>query len=163
MATPHGSGQARLSPAGLQAICIYEGIRLVPYLDSAGIWTYGVGAIRDMQGKRVTRLTPPLRSVDEAMLLLARDSILAAGGIDRLISAALRQNQVDALGSWIYNLGEARLRSSTLRGCINREEAERIREEWVKWCRAGGRVVQGLLVRRQAELLMWAACPQNGA
>jgi lysozyme len=50
-----------------------------------------------------------------------------------------------------YNLGVARYRASTLRKRINEDDFEGAKVELKKWIRGGGKVLPGLVRRRQAE------------
>lgn len=91
----------------------FEGCKLAPYRDSAGIPTIGIGCTFYPGGKRVTMQDKPLRSKEEAYALLA--TVLA--GFEDEVSIftkniKLTQNQFDALVVFHYNTGA--LRSSTL-------------------------------------------------
>ena len=63
----------------------------------------------------------------------------------------LNQNQFDALVSFTYNLGAGALGSSTLLGKLNRGDFEGAADEFPKWNKAGGKVLNGLVKRRAAE------------
>ena len=72
--------------------------------------------------------------------------------VDSYCRDDINQNQFDALVSFAYNLGPANLKSSTLLKKVNANpEDETIRAEFMKWTKAGGRVLRGLVRRREAE------------
>ena len=121
---------------GLACIEREEGLRLSPYRDVAGIWTYGVGNIRDLDGRPVTRDTPPLTEA-QAQLLLARDAGKTWQGVCALtVGCRLTENELGALLSFTYNLGINALRTSSLRQSIVAGRAPP-EDEWTRWCLAG--------------------------
>ena len=143
-----------MSSEGIALIQRWESCRLKVYQDSIGIWTIGFGAIRGLDGLRLTAVSPSITQA-QACFLLLRDSKIAAQAVAALIDRQLSGAQAGALGSWVFNLGESRLKTSTLRRVINSGQIGRIAEEWVKWNRAGGKVLAGLTARRQAELAVY--------
>jgi lysozyme len=145
----------RCGEAGLRIIRAFESFRAAPYLCPAGWWTIGWGAVRDLDGRRVTSATPPLTGEDQGETLLARDVRVAEAAIRRLIRVLLTQQQFDALCSWTYNFGSGHLQASTLRAKINREEHEDIPEELRRWIYGGGRKLAGLIRRREAEARLY--------
>jgi GH24 family phage-related lysozyme (muramidase) len=83
--------------------------------------------------------------------LLAHELLSFERSVDKLITAELTQVMFDALVSFTYNLGSGNLQSSTLRMKLNRGNYEGAADEFPKWRKAGGRVLQGLVRRRIAE------------
>ena len=78
--------------------------------------------------------------------------------IQKLVKVPLKQNQFDALVSWVYNLGGTNLRRSTLLQRINDDsDSSRadIPYQIKRWNRADGKVLDGLVRRREAEALLW--------
>ncbi len=146
-----GARPLLLSLAGLELIRRWESLRLAPYLCPAGYWTIGYGAIWGPDGARVTALTAPV-TPDLAQALLARDCRIAQLGVTRNVRPALTQGEFDALTSFVFNLGETRFRHSTLLMQLNREQFAACPGEFLKWDRAGGRVLRGLRLRREAEV-----------
>ena len=90
--------------------------------------------------------------VDE---LFTRDVRRFERGVERLITAPLTQGQFDSLVSFGFNLGLGALQRSTLRQKINRGNYESASGEFTRWVRAGGKVLRGLVLRRQAEQAMF--------
>jgi lysozyme len=128
----------------------FEGFRSAPYQDSVGVWTIGFGSTRDENSLPVTANTPPVTE-DDARVLARRDLMSAAAEVTRDVSVDLTDNQVAALEDFIYNLGAGNFRSSTLLRKLNAGDYDGAAAEFDKWDMAGGRVLAGLLRRRQAE------------
>ena len=129
----------------------FEGLYLTPYLCPAGVATVGFGATHYEDGTPV-RLTdaPITRERAEAMLLhMVRTTYLPA--VARMCVGADTPARAAALIDFAFNLGTGRLQASTLRKRVNAQDWEGARAELMKWTRAGGRVLRGLVLRRQAE------------
>lgn len=139
----------RIPPQALTLVKSFEGFSPTVYKCSAGVDTIGYGhALR--KGESFSHITE-----DEALELLAQDMQSAAAAVDRLIRVPLNDNQLSALISWTFNLGSGALQRSTLRMRLNRGEYWAVPMEMMKWTRARGRVVKGLVRRRQAEAALW--------
>jgi len=128
----------------------FEGCHLEPYLCPAKIPTIGFGATRYPNGKKVSMDDPPIL-MEQAQGILAFDLEKFAYGVLRLIKVNLNINEHAALISFSYNLGLGNLQNSTLRSKLNRNERIAAANEFPKWCRAGGRKLKGLVLRREAE------------
>lgn len=128
---------------GLALIKHFEGLSLKAYKDVAGFWTIGYGHL-------LKAPCPPITQ-EQADALLKLDLFKAEQAVSRLIAVPLSQGQFDALVSFTFNLGAARLKASTLRQKLNRGDYQGAALEIPKWRMAGGRVVAGLVRRRQAE------------
>lgn len=133
----------------------FEGCRLTPYLDVAGIPTIGYGAIYNLKGNRV-RLDEPDISQEEADALLARDVALATATVNRLCPIrGLSDGKLAALTDFTFNLGSGTLQHSTLRMFVQSGDFALVPEQFRKYIHAGGRVVAGLVKRREAEIEAW--------
>lgn len=140
----------KISPAGVDLICKFEGFRSEPYLCPANVWTYGYGATRDFRGERVREQSPPISESDARRLLeveLRRFERI----VRWLVPVDLDQNQFDALVSFSYNLGGGALQASTLRRNILAGDMEAAAREFDRWIFAGGKKQRGLIRRRAAE------------
>jgi lysozyme len=135
----------KTSERGISLIKHFEGFRANPYKCAAGVWTIGYGHTAG-----VTADAPPI-SEDEAEELLAADIQKFERTVAKLISSNITQAQFDALVSFAFNLGGAALQRSTLRQKINRGDHAGATKEFYRWVRAGGKVLQGLVLRRSAE------------
>jgi len=77
------------------------------------------------------------------------------GYINNMVTVDLEQNQFDALVSWVFNLGSSNLSSSTLLKKINNKEFDAVPEQIKRWNKAGGKVLDGLIKRRNSEALLF--------
>ena len=73
-----------------------------------------------------------------------------------MVNCPLSQNQFDALVSWVYNLGPANLQASTLLKVLNAGDYAGVPAQIKRWNKAGGKVLEGLTRRRQAEADLFA-------
>ena len=141
----------KLGSKGLELIKSFEGFYSKPYLDPIGIPTIGYGATYYPNGKKVTMKDKPLTE-KEASDLLKQMMTTYENDVKRLVKRELNQNQFDALVSFTYNLGGANLGKSTLLKKVNANPCDKtIKDEFLKWNKAGGKVLNGLTRRRNAE------------
>lgn len=126
-----------------------EGVRLDPYFDPVGILTNGVG--------HVLRNGDPRGPVDMAQVeqWLAKDLTIAWDGVRRNVRVDLTQGQVDALTSFVLNEGERQFSTSTLLRLINLNVMDEAARQFERWTLAGGKVLPGLVKRREAERLLF--------
>jgi lysozyme len=136
---------------GIELIKAFEGFRSKPYKCPAGIPTIGYGATFYPGGKKVTMADEPITE-EQGTELLQSMLVNFEKYVDSYCRDDINQNQFDALVSFAYNLGPANLKSSTLLKKVNANpEDETIRAEFMKWVKAGGKTLQGLVKRRTAE------------
>lgn len=152
----------RVSAAAIQMIKHHEGVRRRAYRCPALLWTQGVGHVLYPEQAKLPmdeRRHFPLRAEDnrawsdeEIDRVLAQDLMRFERGVARLCPAALgHQGRFDALVSFAFNVGLGNLQRSGLRMKTNRGEFEDAAEEFMKWTKAGGRVLPGLVKRRRDE------------
>ena len=132
----------------------FEGLRLSPYLCSAGVPTIGFGATYYEDGTSVTLRDPPISKerADALLLWMVRRVYLPA--VMKLCPAVDKPQRIAALIDFTFNLGVGRLKGSTLRKRINAEQWELVPAELRKWTRGGGKVLRGLVIRREAEIAL---------
>jgi lysozyme len=144
----------------------HEGVKTRPYRCPALLWTVGVGHVIDPSHATVKyeerRNLPIPEGWDRVLSMGEVDAILAQDlgrferGVARLCPAALgHQGRFDALVSFAFNVGLGNLQRSGLRMKTNRGEFEDAAEEFLKWTKAGGRVLPGLVKRRNDERAMY--------
>ena len=134
----------KISANGIGLLVHFEGFRDKAYRDSAGVWTIGYGSTKGVHaGQRITR--------DQAAIRLADDVAKAEADVSLLVNVPLTQGQFDALVSFVYNLGAGALARSTLIRRLNSGDYSGAADEFMKWVKAGGRRLQGLVRRRAAE------------
>lgn len=136
---------------GIELVKSFEGFRSKPYKCPAGVPTIGYGATFYPNGKKVTMADAALTE-EQATELLAHTLTSFEKYVDSYCRDDVNQNQFDALVSFAYNLGPANLKSSTLLKKVNADpNDETIRAEFMKWVKAGGKTLKGLVRRREAE------------
>jgi len=141
----------KLNTAGYRLICRFEGFSSKPYLDSIKVPTIGYGNTFYSNGKRVSLLDQPITEL-EAFEMFKTIADKFASKVSKLVTAPLDQSQFNALVSLTYNIGPANFEKSTLLRKVNFNHFDpSIREEFMKWNKAGGNVLKGLTIRRKAE------------
>ena len=140
----------KTSDMGLSLIKSFEGFRAKPYLCPAGVPTIGYGATYYPDGRRVTMQDKPVSEADATDMLR---SMLASyeAGVSRYVLVPVTQGQFDALVSFAYNLGLSALKGSTLLRLVNARDYAGAAAQFLRWNRAGGKVLPGLTRRREAE------------
>ena len=111
----------RVNQEAIDIIKHFEGYSSTVYEDPIGIPTIGYGSIWDKEGNRLTMEHRPITE-PEAEYLLVRELRHVEKAVTKLIVVPLTVNQFSAIGSLTYNIGSSRLKSSTLRSKINRED-----------------------------------------
>jgi lysozyme len=151
-----------ISPKALKMIAHHEGTRLKPYRCPAALHTIGVGHVlypeqgaMKMEDRIKFQLKPEdnrLFTREEIDAILAQDLERFERGVLKYCpSASSRQAWLDALVSFSFNVGLGTLQRSTLRQKHNRGDYEGAADEFLKYCKAGGKVLRGLENRRKDE------------
>lgn len=146
-------GVAVVARSMVRGLCVrFEGLYRRPYLCPAGVPTIGIGSTRYEDGTRVA-LTDPAITEERAYQLLDFELDTVALPAARLLCPPCRTEpgMQAALADFVYNLGAARLAGSTLRKKINAGDIDGAKIELRKWTRGGGKVLPGLVLRREAE------------
>lgn len=140
----------KVNSKGIQLIKSFEGCLLNAYLDSVKVPTIGYGATFYRDGIKV-KLGDKITQ-EQANDLLEWHIQEFAEGVEKLIKVELNDNQFSALVSFAFNLGIGNLQKSALLKKVNENPNNHmIRTEFAKWNRAGGKVLNGLTRRRNAE------------
>ncbi len=132
-----------------QFVKAHEGCKLTAYKDLGGIWTCGWGAT----GPDIHEGTVWSQEAADARLL--SDLANAQAGVRRQMKVAIALNQEAALVSFVFNLGESRLKDSTLLHLLNQGDELGAAEQFPRWSNAGGRKIKGLLKRRFEEAALF--------
>lgn len=132
----------------------FEGLRLSPYLCSAGVPTIGFGATYYEDGTSVTLRDPPISKerADALLLWMVRRVYLPA--VVKLCPAVDKPQRIAALIDFTFNLGVGRLKGSTLRRKVNAGDWEAVPAELRKWVLGSGKKLRGLVIRREAEIAL---------
>ena len=94
-------------------------------------------------------------SMKEAEDLLIHEMDEYEGYVNHMVKVDLKQNEFDALVAWVFNLGPSNFSSSTLLQKINIKDWDDVPNQIKRWNKAGGKVLQGLIRRREAEALLF--------
>lgn len=132
----------------------FEGLYLTPYLCPAGVPTIGRGATYYEDGTRVTLRDPAITRERAESLLLWMVRTIYLPAVMRLCPGVDNPNRLAALIDFTFNLGSGKLKASTLRKRVNAGRWQDVPAELRKWTRGGGRVLRGLVIRREAEVAL---------
>ena len=134
----------KLGERGTEILKYFEGCKLTAYQDSVGVWTIGYGHTKGVyDGMTITQ--------DQAEQMLLSELEEYEGYIENMVTVPLTQNQFDALVVWVYNLGPTNFKNSTLLKELNAGNYNAAGQEITRWNKAGGKVLAGLVKRREAE------------
>ena len=133
----------RTSDEGVNLIKSFEGLRLQAYLCPAGVWTIGYGHTKGVRkGDVITE--------EDAEQMLRDDLIGFERCVTENVEVPLAQNQFDALVSFAFNVGCGAFKGSTLLRRLNAGDPD-ASDELLRWTKAGGVEVAGLVTRRSDE------------
>lgn len=129
----------QISQKGIDLIKRFEGCRLEAYKCPAGIWTIGYGHTKDVKpGQKITEI--------QAEEFLKQDLKTFETQVNNNVFISLNQNQFDALVSFTYNCGLGNLKTLT-----KNRNADKIANALLLYNKAGGKTLEGLKRRREAE------------
>ncbi len=149
--TPTTTKATSVSMNGIECIKHDEGFRKKPYLCTSNIPTIGFGTTYYEDGRKVT-LQDEFITLERAMeLLMHHVKTQIQEPLNKLIKTDLNQNQYDALTSFVYNVGIGNFGKSTMLKLINEGKMKEAAAEFHKWNKGNGKVVPGLVLRRQRE------------
>jgi len=147
----------RVPPQAIELAKRFEGFhrvpkhdpnRAYPYICPAGYLTIGYGHLCDPKH-------PPITEA-EAEVYLARDLQTALAATLRYcpVLATEPEGRLAAIVDFTFNLGAGRLQASTLRRRVNQRDWPEAAREFRRWVRGGGRILPGLVARREAEVML---------
>lgn len=143
----------QISPHGLEKLKQWEGLKTKAYKDAGGVWTIGyghtamAGSPQPYQGQVITAA--------EAENILLKDLVQYEAAIENNVNVKLNDNQFAALVSFAFNVGIGAFKNSTLLKKLNQGDFNAVPTELMKWTKAGGKKLQGLVNRRRAEGYLW--------
>jgi lysozyme len=123
----------------------FEGLRLEAYICPAGVWTIGYGTTDGIkQGMKI--------SLEEAEDLLANECQRFYNGVLEEVGNICNERQIGALISFVYNVGVGAFEGSTLLKVIKKNPNDvHIKNEFMRWVFANGKMMRGIERRRKAE------------
>lgn len=153
----------KVSNEFLETLADWEGFELKPYKDVAGYITIGVGHLLKSSEKSTGMLDINGQQVpwkdgitkEECLELLKQDLHLCENILNTSLKVKLNQDQYDAIISFIFNVGGTNFKNSTLLKVLNKRLYSEVPIQLSKWNRAGGKIVKGLINRRNKEIDLW--------
>jgi lysozyme len=152
-----------MSDHGKRLLAQWEGFERNVYLDVAGLPTIGVGHLLtkdELSSERIViggdAIDYTLGLTDEQVYdLLGQDLERFERVVNDSVEPDLAQHQFDALVSFAFNVGGGAFRQSTLLKRLNARDFADVPSQLRRWIRSGGRIVQGLVNRRENEIKLW--------
>ena len=146
----------KTSVNGLRLIQEFEGFSAKPYKCSAGVWTIGYGSTYYPNGKRVAANDAPItREYAEEMQrhIIAKDFEPHINTLlkDEIASGFVNQNMYDAMVSLVYNIGASNFKRSSVVRHLKNGDKLKAADAFLLWNKAGGKVLNGLVRRREKE------------
>jgi lysozyme len=142
-------------PNAIRIIEDREGLRLKPYLDprpNNPIPTIGLGTITYPDGRKVTMQDKPITKEQAYEYMNHHINTIVVPAINRQVKVDINKNELEALISFVYNIGQGNFSTSTMRRLLNAGEPRIVvANEFDRWNKAGGKVLAGLVTRRRME------------
>jgi lysozyme len=143
-----------LGLAGEALIKRYEGFRPYPYLCPANVPTIGYGSTVYPNGRKVS-LADPKITESIADQLFHAVMVVYCDRLNALIKKPISQNQFDAICSLAYNIGTGAFAKSAVLRMVNAGKMTEACNAFMSWTKGGGKVLPGLVARRNAEMLLF--------
>jgi len=146
----------QMSPEGMNALLKkFEGCKLTAYRCPANVCTIGYGHTTSAGAPPVKDgMTITQQQADD---ILSCDLVKFETAVHNMVHQPLNQHQFDVLVDFAYNAGIGNLQSSTLLKKVNAAKFDEVPAELMKWNKGGGKVLPGLVRRRQAESAWWVS------
>ena len=143
-----GTINMNISNEGISLIKKFEGCELEAYYDAVNVLTIAYGRTKGVKaGDTCTQ--------EQADAWLEEELHEYGGYVNDAVKVDLEQNQFDALVAWTYNLGPTNLNKSSMLVEINNKNWDEVPHQIKRWNKAGGKVLEGLVRRREAESLLF--------
>ena len=134
----------KTSKNGIELIKKYEGCVLTSYKCPSNVWTIGYGHTKNVKGgMKITK--------KQAEAYLKSDLTIYEDAVNKYVKVPINQNQFDALVSFSFNCGIGALKTSTLLRKLNKRDYSGAANEFLRWNKANGKVLNGLVKRRKEE------------
>jgi len=144
----------QMSEEGKNALLkLFEGCKLKAYRCPANVCTIGYGHTNAAGAPMVTDSS--VITQQQAEDILRHDLVKYETAVHEMVTQPLNQHQFDVLVDFAYNAGIGNLKSSTLLKKVNAGKFDDVPAELMKWTKGGGKVLPGLVRRRQAESAWW--------
>ena len=146
----------KISDKGLKLIQEFEDFVSTPYQDSARVWTIGYGSTYYPNGKKVTKFDKPINRLYAETIqknVIARDFEPVINELleKEIASGFITQNMYDAIISLTYNIGVNGFKRSSVLRLLKQGDKQNAADAFLLWNMAGGKVLRGLVRRRERE------------
>ena len=149
----------KVNKAGIDLIKEFEGLKLEAYKCPAGVWTIGYGTT-SRAGVGIKPEAGMVITEAEAEWYLEQAVAKFAAGVEAVITAPVDENEFAAMVSLAYNIGMTGFRKSSALRHFNAGDKAKAAAAIKLWNKAGGKVLAGLVRRREAEVaLFWTPVP----
>jgi lysozyme len=153
----------KISEKGKKLLAKWEGFETQVYKDSAGLPTIGVGHLLTQDERSSGKIIINGQTVrysngitkQQVYDLLDQDLNRFEDVVNQRVTVPLEQSQFDALVSFSFNVGVGAFKNSTLLKRLNAGGYAEVPNQLGRWVHSGGRVVQGLINRREHEIQLW--------
>jgi len=137
----------KCNQAGIALIQSFEGCKLTSYPDQNGIFTIGWGHT----GPEVVEGIVWTQDMADSQFLIDLKQ-RGEDPVNAMVTVPLTDNQFSALCSFVYNIGSGRFKGSSALHLLNNSDYDDVPDHMKLWDEAGGKVDDGLVRRRQAEV-----------
>lgn len=138
----------------LELVKRFEGFMAHPYLCPAGVPTIGYGSTYYMDGRMVRLGDPPISKETAERLVVLTLKRVYIPAVERQCPGITNPRRKAGLVDFVFNLGEGRLATSTLRRRVNSGLWDEVPPEFRKWVYANGKVLRGLVLRAEARVAL---------
>ena len=146
----------KISENGLKLIQEFEQFVNAPYLDSARVWTIGYGSTYYPNGKPVTGRDKPItreyaETIQRHVISKDFEPVINELLENEIASGFINQNMFDAIISLTYNIGVNGFKRSSVLRLLKQGDKQNAADAFLLWNMAGGKVLRGLVSRREKE------------
>ena len=146
----------KTSENGLKLIQEFESFVNAPYLDSARVWTIGYGSTYYPNGKPVTGRDKPItreyaETIQRHVISKDFEPVINELLEREIVSGFVNQNMYDAIVSLTYNIGTSGFKRSSVLKLLKQGDKFNAGNAFLLWNMAGGKVLRGLVRRREKE------------
>lgn len=141
---PASTRPQRVNPRGINLLKQFEKLRLEASQCPAGIITIGYGSTANVKlGQKITPY--------QAEVLLRQNLRRFEAVVEKTVMVPLTSNQFSALVCFVFNIGVASFKTSTLLKLLNEGNYAATAEQFLRWNKINKQPIPRLTQRRQAE------------
>ena len=146
----------KISDKGLRLIQEFESFVSTPYQDSARVWTIGYGSTYYPNGKKVTGRDKPItreyaETIQRNVIKNDFEPVINELLKNEIEKGFITQNMFDAIISLTYNIGVNGFKRSSVLRLLKQGDKQNAADAFLLWNMAGGKVLRGLVKRREKE------------